>query len=163
MLYDIKKRRANSNYVTESSNRGKAVRNIINEVVKPIQSKQHRCQSGRNNYFTGIGRRKCESISTTDSNVLQLIKNMNSPSGSMFFENTSQEDIAKIIFHMKTGNAKDVHDFNIKILKFVIHEIKEPFAVVINKCISDGVFPTELKLAKVILLSKGGSLIQSQC
>ncbi len=40
------------------------------------------------------------------------------------------------------------------LLKFIIHDLKFALDIVFNKCIQEGVFPDQMKLAKVVPIFK---------
>ena len=50
----------------------------------------------------------------------------------------------------------DFNNVNMSIIKKVIGDIVELFAFICNKSFETGVFPNEMKIAKVVLIYKGG-------
>ena len=41
-------------------------------------------------------------------------------------------------------------------MKYTIHLISEPLSIIINKCISNGIFPFKMKIARVTPIFKKG-------
>ena len=70
---------------------------------------------------------------------------------SMFLKPTTTEEVYKIINHLNNG-APGKDSITTKSLKLVhVSEyISEPLSIIINVSFSQGVFPSELKIAKLI-------------
>ena len=50
---------------------------------------------------------------------------------------------------MKSGTSAGIDKIEIKVVKHVIHLISEPLSFIFNECISNGIFPTQMKIARV--------------
>jgi hypothetical protein len=66
-------------------------------------------------------------------------------------------DISKALLQLDSKKATGVDDLPAKYLKMAAHVIAKPLSVIINKSISQGVFPDAWKLAQVSPIHKGGS------
>ena len=74
----------------------------------------------------------------------------------MFLTGVVEHDIIKTVNNFNNKVSLDCHDLNMKLVKSVIHFIVEPFTHICNKSFEDGIFPEEMKLAKVLPLFKSG-------
>ena len=119
---------------------------IINE--KEIASKF-------NNYFTNIGKNLADNIDTSNKHPFDHY--LHSPSIYKFhFKQTNPNKIISVINNlpMKTSSAHD--KISCIILKEIKYIIAEPLSLVVNQAFNTGLFPSKLKLAKVIPLFKKG-------
>jgi hypothetical protein len=77
---------------------------------------------------------------------------------SIYLNPTDPDEVADIIKELKLSKSPGGSDYFVAShLKLVSHVICNPLALIFNQCISDGYFPDELKLAKVIPFHKAGS------
>jgi hypothetical protein len=109
-----------------------------------------------------------ESFNTYFSSVAsELFKNIPSvPLSNFPYSNTNTLFIEPVLgkevnfFIRKLKNSKGTGGLDLFTslhLKLVSHIISDPLAIVFNKCIVEGYFPDELKIAKVIPIHKAGS------
>ena len=108
-----------------------------------------------NNYFTDIGKNFADKIDT--SNKHPFDNYLHSPSISKFqFKQTNPNEIISVINNlpMKTSSGHD--KISCIILKEIKDIIAQPLSLVVNQAFNTGVFPSKLKLAKVIPLYKKG-------
>ena len=108
-----------------------------------------------NNYLTDIGENLADKIDTSNKHPFDHY--LHSPSISKFhFKQTNPNEIISVIHNllMKTSSGHD------KITCIILKEIKDIIAktlsLVVNQAFNTGVFPSKLKLAKVIPLFKKG-------
>ena len=76
---------------------------------------------------------------------------------SFFFAPTDYGEILEILTKMKSKTSRGCDDFSTKLLKKLKFGLAHPLQIVINKCFSEGIFPTPLKCAKVIPIHKNNS------
>ena len=55
---------------------------------------------------------------------------------------------------MKSDTSPGVDDVDIKVIKYVICLICEPLSLIFNNCISTGIFPSKMKIARVTPIHK---------
>ena len=67
---------------------------------------------------------------------------------------TNKENILKIIDRLHPKNSCGPDGISVKLLKEIKHEIIKPVTLITNQCILTGVFPDNLKIAKVIPIHK---------
>ena len=75
---------------------------------------------------------------------------------SIFLKPTTEEEIVIIISKLKLSSP-GWDDISAKILKCIYPSIVNPLTKLINSCIETGIFPDELKVAKVIPIFKKGN------
>ena len=77
---------------------------------------------------------------------------------SMFIINpVSEDDVVSIIKSCKSKYSKDCDDINMYVLSKVTDQIVKPLVHIFNLSFSSGIFPSEMKTAKVIPLFKSGN------
>ena len=110
--------------------------------------------NGFNHFYVNIGPNLCKSQPPCNVNATSYLRNRNMY--SMFIEPTNEQEIHKIIMALKES-AAGWDELSAKVLKKCASHILFPLTHVFNMSFRNGVFPTELKLAKVIPLYKGDS------
>ena len=104
-----------------------------------------------NEYFTNKGPDLASSIDT--SNKAPFDSYFNTPcSNSFLFQYTNPADIAKIICQLKPKSSAGYDNISSKLLKEITDSISCPLSKIINQSLCTGIFPSKLKLAKVIPL-----------
>ena len=102
-----------------------------------------------NNYFANIGKTLAEDIPpSAEKNILP-----NNPN-TMFFTPCDIDEIHKIICSLKNISSAGPDGISNIVLKVIAAEIAPILSNLINKC--QGIFPTILKLAKVVPIFKKG-------
>ena len=104
-----------------------------------------------NNFFVNIGSKltsKCKS----SKNPLQFVKsNMN----SMFISNITEAEVTETILDLN-NSSPGYDEVPAIVMKQNIHALIKPLTYLINCSINKGIFPDELKIAKVIPIYKSG-------
>lgn len=75
---------------------------------------------------------------------------------SMFLEPTCNLEVLNVIKQLKNSKAYDVDEISTHIVKSIAEYIAEPIAHIYNKAVEEGIFPEQLKVAKVIPILKKG-------
>ena len=63
---------------------------------------------------------------------------------------TNEDEILNIVLQSKSRKSRDVHDVWMYIVKRIINSIVKPLTHIFNKSLEDGIFPDEMKLAKIL-------------
>ena len=106
-----------------------------------------------NNFFINIGSSAAEQIPNTDG--LSYKKYLTHPTRHTFmFSLTDEKTVNAIIRDMKPKTSCGYDGLSTKLLKFIEPEITKAVTFVINQSLMSGIFPTNLKVAKVIPLFK---------
>lgn len=94
-----------------------------------------------------------EHVSTTQH---VFTANRNTP--SIFkFEDYTEQQIKKIISNLKNTNSCGHDNITTKVVKDSSNKIAPYIQMIVNSTTSTGIFPTQLKLIKVVPILKGGN------
>ena len=105
-----------------------------------------------NNYFCNIGQILADSIPASNySYSYYLKKNITS---SFSFSTVDSEAVLKILKQFKPKTSKGVDGVSMKILKSVSSILLEPLTLLINQSLMTSIFPSKLKIAKIMPLLK---------
>ena len=108
-----------------------------------------------NNYFTDIGKNLADKIDT--SNKHKFDHYLHSPSISKFhLKQTNPKEIISVINNLPMKTSAGHDKISCIILKEIKDIIAQPLSLLVNQAFNTGVFPSKLKLAKVIPLFKKG-------
>lgn len=108
-----------------------------------------------NNFFVNVGTNLTENIITPQNRTFQ--EYLTSPSTQQFyFHSVERNDVLKIIDQLKPKTSSGVDGLSNKLLKFIKYEICDSLTLIINQSIHSGIFPEQLKLARVLPLFKKG-------
>ena len=69
----------------------------------------------------------------------------------------SEDEVVNIIKSCKPKHSKDCDDINMYVLSKVTDQIVKPLVHIFNLSFSSGIFPSEMKTAKVIPVFKSGN------
>ena len=106
-----------------------------------------------NDYFASIGSTLAANIPQTNTDPLSYLQP--NPNSFLFFECTSSE-VLKVINGLK-NKRKGLDEIPIAIYKKIGDIISGQISEFINYSISSGVFPSSLKIARVVPIHKSGS------
>ena len=109
-----------------------------------------------NNFFSNIGANLSSSIKLHDSNAA-FTDYLNNPTDHRFtFSQINEREVLSIINKLKNKSSSGKDGISNKLLKSIKSEISEAIAIIINQSILTGIFPDQLKLAKVKPFYKKG-------
>lgn len=155
---DNERKLINSRLIIEAQDKLKATWRIINQEIgknqKKIKNESKLTASEFNKYFAEIG--GIESTDVGTENPLENIKR--NPVNSMFMPYVTTMETTDIIRKLKNKTTKDIYDLTPMILKQIEEQISTTLTYTINKAIKEGIFPNELKLAKIIPIFKKGDV-----
>ena len=95
------------------------------------------------------------SLPKTSTGTLKLLNTVSTCS-SLFIKPVIDEDIIREINLLDNSKCDDTYDIPVKILKLSKNVIAPTLCYLIKNCINKGVFPSALKIAKVLPIYKGG-------
>ena len=75
---------------------------------------------------------------------------------SMFLRTVTDDEILKIIATLKNKKSVGNDGVDVRVLKKAAHIVSPYLKTAFNKCISEGIFPQSMKIAKVVPIFKGG-------
>ena len=109
-----------------------------------------------NNFFSNIGTNLSSSIKLEDRNAA-FTDYLHNPTDHRFtFSQINEREVLSIINKLKNKTSSGKDGISNKLLKSIKSEISEAIAIIINQSILTGIFPDQLKLAKVKPLYKKG-------
>ena len=108
-----------------------------------------------NEYFVSIGKTLNDKIKKTQVNFSQYIQ-QNHPH-SMFFDPIEINDLFKAASKIKAKNSVGFDDISSKIMKQTLTPISHPLLHIFNRSMQTGIFPTSMKIAKVVPIFKNGN------
>ena len=121
-----------------------------------IVSKQS-IADGFNNFFVDVGSNLDKKITVAD-NAASIYDFMGQQCpNSMFINPVSEDEVVNIIKSCKHKHSKDCDDINMYVLSKVTDQIVKPLVHIFNLSFSSGIFPSEMKTAKVIPVFKSGN------
>jgi len=101
-----------------------------------------------NNYFANIG--KITSLNVPKSNI-KYTKYLNkSVPNSMYMDEVDDLFIMNIVKHLKPKTSCGFDEISTKLVKETITNIIHPMTHIVNRSLSTGIVPDQLKMAKVI-------------
>ena len=107
-----------------------------------------------NNYFINIGNNLINNIITNDIDPLSYMGER--PINSFVFYDTNDYEVSRIIQKFK-NKTSTINNIPISVIKKISPFISSLLAELFNESIEVGVFPSKLKLSRVIPLHKNGS------
>ena len=142
--------------------------NIIKEVINKNKSNtkfsrflidgqvttdKNSISNGFNSFFTNVGPSLANKIPSDSRSPSAFLKNP--VSNCMYMDNVLEEEVANVIKNLKEGSC-GWDDISASVVKTTYRSFLEPLTHILNISITKGVFPNELKIAKVIPLFKSG-------
>ena len=109
-----------------------------------------------NEYFVNIGKNLAENIPRSEGNIEKYVIENLSNVFSMMVEPTDSNEIINLIKGFSNNKAAGYDDILVRIIKSVSYSIATPLVSLFNLSFETGVFPDQLKIAKVIPLFKSG-------
>jgi len=105
-----------------------------------------------NHFFCNIALKLCDSIPQRDFKF-SGIPNCE----SIYFEQITQHEVMMTIMNLNNKNSTGGPDkFSVKYVKCIAKTISVPLAILFNSCMMNGIFPSILKISKVVPIYKGG-------
>ena len=105
-----------------------------------------------NDFFTSIADNIRSKMPPTYNHFSRFLGTPNPH--SIFLAPTTPEEIAKVIGSFSTSKSSGPNSIPVKVLKLLKLDISEPISTLINRSFSAGVFPSALKVSKVIPVFK---------
>ena len=106
------------------------------------------------NYFSTVAKNLADKLPEGSQTPLSYIKS-NIPNSFIFYP-TDVEQVKSVILNLSSSNSAGHDHITNNILKHVVDFISIPLTHIINLSFSNGSFPNELKIAKIIPIFKSG-------
>lgn len=148
----------NAKIVENSSNKCKAAWHLIKENTNNTSSSQivDLTPDQFNHYFTNSIQEIKNCIKKPNVDCLSLLSNYSIKRTPFKFTQISPEDITKAVKKLKNSESKDVFNLSNNMIKKICYSFLSPLTVCINKCLTEGIFPDELKLSRICPIFKKG-------
>ena len=108
-------------------------------------------------YFANVGKTFAHKIKESKKSINAYIKAITRHNKSIFMRPTDINEIRNILRNLLNKNSSGPDNISNTILKKLAEQIVKPMTIIINKSISEGVFPEKMKLADVVPLHKSKS------
>ena len=106
-----------------------------------------------NNFFTNIGPSLASKIPATGNKTYKAF--LNTPCTHNFtFSAINESDVIKAIDKLPSNTSSGVDGISPILLKHIKHEISKPVTLILNQCLTMGIFPDILKIAKMVPIYK---------
>ena len=128
---------------------------IINKGVKVHNEK---CIADAfNDFYINVGPTLANKIDSANVKLSydEFLIDINCKS-SMFVAPTNENEVINIVSKFASKSSQDVYGLNMKVIKGIMQVIIKPFTHICNMSLKSGVFPNDLKIAKVLPLFKSG-------
>lgn len=155
-------------FYNKATNKSKAAWTIINEdlgnqksksnftyqlkINDKIINKPQEVANVMNDHFVNLPRNLSAKFSNLKVNNVEIKKEY----PTIFIEPAIETEVFNIIMNLKKSNSFGMDNVSANMLKSVVHYILSPLTYLINWSLSEGVFPEDLKIAKIIALHKKG-------
>ena len=146
------------------SKKNSRVPNLIKINSSTTISDVHEITEEFNHHFVNVGKFIANSVqaNSTDDEILCL---KNACPDSIYLQPTTPYEIMTLINSLKLNKAGGHDDIDPYFLKIAAPILSYPLSVMLNHCLTYGIFPNKLKTAKVIPIFKKGStdLLNNYC
>lgn len=159
-----KKRRSNANYIASQQNKQRAIWRVINNNTRQPKFYQSSTTDitaeDLNGFFSSIGESTKQSIPAAKTTIMHYMASLPRQGCSFCLTPVTEREICGVIGRIRCGDALDVYGCNTRLLKHIVGEIKDPLVQLINKSFEEGIFPQELKKAKITPIPKKADATQ---
>lgn len=115
------------------------------------------CANNFNDFFTSIGENLASKIGAPTNNFHSYLSDVNIQD-TFILHPVSHEEVITIIYSLPCKKSSGYDEITNDVLKHICNYIVDPLTHILNLSFSEGVFPDELKIAKVIPIYKSGSV-----
>ena len=110
--------------------------------------------NGFNKFFVDIGQNLAKNIEPPSENVTVENYMGNCNTQSIFLSSVEESEIINIVKNWKNKKSTGFDNIDMTIVKQVISHIVKPLSYICNMSLTSGIFPNNMKIAKVIPLYK---------
>ena len=110
-----------------------------------------------NNYYLNIADKLCEKIPKVNNKFQDYLKNPNK--NKLTLNETTPDEILKVINNLDGKKSGDIFSISPDLVKLSGQVIAQILTIIFNVSIHDGCFPSEMKVAKILPMHKGDSVL----
>ena len=107
-----------------------------------------------NQFFVNVGPTLASKIKIPELSVNRYVKHNNV--SSMFISAVLEDELINVVKNLSNKTSMDHNHISMSLVKNVISDISKPLTYIANKSFSQGCFPEQMKIAKVLPLYKNG-------
>ena len=122
-------------------------------VDREVLTDKHVIANRLHTFFTNIGPKLASQI-VTDGNSSYEDFLINPTLHEFSFNEIGEEDVVNVIDKLPSKTSSGVDGISTNLLKDIKYLISKPLMLIINQCLETGIFPSKLKIAKVIPILK---------
>ena len=111
--------------------------------------------SAFNQYFANVPKQVDKKIPGTMKSPMDYLTNR--IGNSFLLKPTNPSEIEAVILSFKNNKSVGLYSIPVKLLKIPVKPVSNSFSEIVNASFGTGVYPTELKIAKVVALFKKGA------
>ena len=121
------------------------------------QTQQIQIANKFNDFFLNVAEKLSDKIEKKNSSHQDYLKN---PNKSRFYlKETAPDEVVKIINQLDIKKSGDIYNISPEIVKLSNQVVADALSIIFNRCIREGHFPDALKMAKIIPIHKGDSVL----
>ena len=124
-------------------------------VDREVLTDKHVIANRLNTFFTTIGPKLASHIVTDGNSSYEDIL-INPTLHEFSFNEIGEEYVVNVIDKLSSKTSSGVDGISTNLLKDIKYLISQPLTLIINQCLETGIFPSKLKIAKVIPILKRG-------
>lgn len=110
-----------------------------------------------NDFFLNIAEKLSSKIENKNSSYQDYLKNPNKT--KFFLKETTPDEVVKITDQLDSKKSSDIYNISPDVVKLSSQVVAAALSIIFNRCVREGHFPDALKLAKVIAIHKGDSVL----
>ena len=110
-------------------------------------------------HFASVGKRFASEITTSKNSTKYYLSKISRNTKSMFLTPVTQTELELIIDKLPNKISSGWDDLSNKIIKKLKGSLLYPLAIIVNRSLTEGVFPDNMKIANVTPLFKNGKKI----
>ena len=122
-------------------------------VDREVLTDKHVIANRLNTFFTNIGPKLASQIETDGHSSYEDFL-INPTVHEFSFDEIREQDVVNVIDKLPSKTSSGVDGISTNLLKDITYLISKPLTLIINQCLETGIFPSKLKIAKVIPILK---------
>ena len=132
-------------------------RTIYLEENNALVSNPQKVANRFNAYFLNVAENLCSKIPLVEEKFDDYLKNRKDVNWIM--EETTPDEIVKIVNDLDVKKSSDIYNISPELVKLSGPAVSHSLSIIFNMSIKEGCFPSAMKLAKIVPLHKGDSVL----
>ena len=110
-----------------------------------------------NNFYLNVADKLCEKIPKVNNKFQDYLKNPNK--NKLTLKETTPDEVMKVINVLDGKKSGDIFNISPDLVKLNAQIISQILSIIFNLSIREGCFPSDMKVAKILPLHKGDSVL----